>query len=104
MGALRDGVEQGEKHVLLLRELRVFPEAVLVVVLEAKHHVVLTGDGKNFVDALDDPLEALVAAHLGIALAGEHPADRAGTAQSPRNGDQLGFPIHGELARRGRGW
>ena len=74
-----------EEDVLLLRELGVLPEAVLVVVLQAEHDVVLARDGQDLLDALDDPVEPLLAGSTsGIALAGEHAADRAGTAQAPR--------------------
>ena len=38
----------------------------------------LARDGQDLVDAVGDPLQPLLPADLGITLAGEHPADRAG--------------------------
>ena len=43
----------------------------------------------DLVDAVDDPFQPLAAVDLGVALAGEDPADRARTAQPPRHGDQV---------------
>ena len=60
--AVGDRVEQFEEDVLLLGELGVLPEAVLVVVLQPEHDVVLAGDGQHLLDALDDPVEPLLAA------------------------------------------
>ena len=63
----------------------------------------LAGDRQDLVDAVDDPLQPLAAVDLGIALAGEHPADRARAAQPPGDGDQLGLAVDGALARVGVG-
>ena len=91
--AVGNGVEQLQEDVLLLGELGVLPEAVLVVVLQPQDDVVLAGDRQHRVDALDDPLQPLLAAHLGIALAGEHPADGPRPAQPPGDADHLGLAI-----------
>ncbi len=88
MIAVGDRRDQLEEHVHLLGELGILPEAVLVVVFETQDDVVLTGGRQDLVDALDDPVEPLAAADLGIALAGEHAADRPRPAEPPRDFDQ----------------
>ena len=55
------------------------------------------------VDAVGDPFQPLAAVDLGVALAGEHPADRARAAQPPGHGDQGRLAIDGALARVGIG-
>jgi len=87
MIAVRDRREQFEEHVLLLGELGIRPEAVLVMVLEAEHDVVLPRHREHAIDALDDPFQPLATVDLGIALAGEDSADGARPAQPPGDGD-----------------
>ena len=65
------------------------------MVLQAQDDVVLAGDRQDLVDAVDDPLEPLLAADLRVALAGEHPADGARASQPAGHLDQFGFAVDG---------
>ena len=57
----------------------------------------------DLVDAVDDPFQALAAIDLGVALAGENPADRARAAQPPGDGDQLAWRSTARLRASGSG-
>ena len=76
-----DLLDDLEEHVLGLRELRVRPVAVLVVVLHAEHHIALGGVLERRANALDGPLHAFRTRHARQALA----AERAAMPQSERH-------------------
>ena len=103
MISIGDHLQQLEEDVHLLGEFGIFPEAVLVVVFQPEHDVVLTGDGKRLIDAFGDPFQPLPSIDFGIALAGENPADRARATQPPRHGDQCRLAIDGALPAVGIG-
>src|SRR5271157_2162000 len=54
--------------------------------------------GRHSTDAVDDPGQTLLLADLRIALAGENPADRSGTAEPPGRADQFHLPVDRPLA------
>ena len=99
MIAVGDRIYEFEKHIHFLGEFRIFPEAVLVVVLQAQYDVILACHGKNLVDTVDDPGKPLLATNLGIALAGEHAADGSWASEPVSHFDQLGFAIDGAFSR-----
>ena len=93
--AVGNGVDDLQENVLLLGEFGVFPEAVLVVVLHAEHHVVFPRDRQQLRDRLDHPGDALFAADLRVALAAEDAAHRLRPAQPPTDADHLGLAVQG---------
>ena len=56
MLALGDGVQQFKEDVHLLRELRVFPESVLIMVLQSQHDIMLPRHREHCFNAFDHPL------------------------------------------------
>ena len=87
-----DLLDDLEEHVLGLRELRVRPVAVLVVVLHAQHDVAFGRVLERRADALDGPLHALGARHARQSLA----AERAAMPQPERHRHVDGglLPLH----------
>ena len=101
--AIGDHLQQLEEDIHLLGKFGILPEAVLVVVFEPQHDVVLTGDGQRLIDALGDPFQPLLSIDFGITLAGKNPADLRGASQPLRHGDQCRLAIDGPLSRVGIG-
>ncbi len=81
-----------EKDVFRLRELRVPPGAVLVVVLHAEHDVAARGVVERAADPLDGAGDAVGARELGIALAAERPA--MARAHADGQVDRRLLPLH----------
>ena len=63
----------------------------------------LARDGQHLLDAVDHPLQALLAVDVRIALAAEHAADGARPAQPPGDADHLRLALDGALAPVGVG-
>ena len=76
------GVHQGAEDVHLLRELRVEPEVVLVVVLEDERHAAFLGMRDAGADAVGGEAHTFGVGELGATLAAKHaavgPAQRVG--------------------------
>ena len=60
-----------EKDVFRLREFRILPGAVLVVVLHAQHDILFLGVLQRTPNAFDRAFDAVLAGQIGIALAAE---------------------------------
>jgi len=91
--AFRDGIENGEKNLLLLGELGVSPEAVLVVILQAEHDPVFARHRQQGGDGFRHPLDALLPADFRISLAGKHPAHGPRPTKYPRHANHFSLVL-----------
>ena len=98
MGRVRQGVEQREERLLLLRELGIEPLADFVVVLEAEDYIPLDGVFERARDALGGAADALGDGQPRVLL----PAKRAAVARAgpDREIDRalLAFDVPGPFA------
>ena len=78
MGRVRQGVEQREEGLFLLRELGIEPLADLVVVLEAEDHIPLDGVFERARDAFGGAADSLGDRQARVLL----PAERAAVARA----------------------
>src|SRR5262245_59947845 len=88
MRSIRNRIQQFKEHVLFLRELRMRPEIVLVVVFDTEDDTQLAGYWQHFIDARHRPFEAVLPTDTRKSLTTQH------TANSPRPAEPLGHTHH----------
>ena len=94
-----DLLDDLEEDVLRLRELRIAPGAVLVVVLHAQDDVAALGVVERPPDALDRARDAVLARQPGVALAAERAAVAGAEPDREIDGRLLPLDLAAPLVR-----